>query len=95
MKHSMKWFSERNQAIQQIILDELLVAARTGLDDLGIDQQDSNRYLGIIEQRASTMRTGSQWQLDFLNAYQDDRQLLTLNYLQNQLEGQPVHTWSI
>jgi len=95
MKHSMKWFSERNRTIQQIILDELLVAARTGLDDLGIDQQDSKRYLDIIEQRASTMRTGSQWQLDFLNAHQDDRQSLTLNYLQNQLEGQPVHAWSI
>jgi hypothetical protein len=95
MKHSMKWLTDRNQTIQQIILDQLLVAAEAGLNDLGIDQQDSRRYLGIIEQRAATMRTGSQWQLDFLNAHQDDRELLTLKYLQNQLEGQPVHTWSV
>jgi gamma-glutamyl:cysteine ligase YbdK (ATP-grasp superfamily) len=95
MKHSMGWLADRNRTIQQLILDELLLAARAGLDDLGIDQQDSRRYLGIIEQRASTMRTGSQWQLDFLNAYQDDRQLLTLNYLERQLEGQPVHTWPV
>jgi hypothetical protein len=95
MKHSMSWLADRNQTIQHLILDELLTAARAGLDDLGIDQQDSRRYLDIIEQRASSLKTGSQWQLDFLNAHQDDRQLLTLNYLKNQLEGQPVHTWSV
>ena len=61
--------------------------------ELGIDEQDSKRYLSIIEQRVEKNRTGSEWQLNFLNAHQDDRTLLTLNYLKNQMSGKPVHQW--
>ena len=94
LRHSMTWMENRNRTIQHLILDEMLPAAEAGLHGLGIDESDSKHYLGIIEQRVSTAQTGSQWQLDFLNAHQDDRQLLTLNYLRNQQEGRPVHTWS-
>ena len=94
IKHKTSWFNKSTESLQKIILDKLLIEAETGLYRLGIDEQDCRRYLSIIEQRVKNNRTGSEWQLDFLNAHQDDRTLLTLNYLENQKSGRPVHEWS-
>jgi len=93
LKHKTSWLNKNTETFQRIILDRLLVEAETGLYKLGIDEHDSRRYLSIIEQRVEKNRTGSEWQLNFLNAHQDDRTLLTLNYLKNQISGQPVHEW--
>lgn len=93
LKHKTRWLNKHTETLQKTILDKLLIEAETGLYKLGIDQADSKRYLSIIEQRAIHNKTGSQWQLDFLNAHQNDRTLLTLNYLRNQITGQPVHEW--
>ncbi|MBE9560184.1 MAG: glutamate--cysteine ligase, partial [Proteobacteria bacterium] len=95
LKHKTSWFSKKTDTLQKIVLDKLLVEAETGLYKLGIDQRDSKRYLSVIEQRVEQNRTGSEWQLNFLNAHQDDRTLLTLNYLKNQISGQPVHEWDL
>ena len=95
LKHKTNWFSQNTDPLQKIIIDKLLVEAETGLYKLGIDQQDSQRYLSIIQQRVEKNKTGSQWQLDFLNAHQDNRTQLTLNYLKNQISGRPVHEWDI
>jgi gamma-glutamyl:cysteine ligase YbdK (ATP-grasp superfamily) len=93
LKLKTTWFDMKTDTLQRIILDRLLIEAEAGLDKLGISEQDSQRYLSVIEQRVKNNRTGSQWQLNFLNAHQDDRTLLTLNYLKNQKSGKPVHEW--
>ena len=95
LKYKTKWFSKKTDTLQKIILDKLLVEAETGLYKLGIDQHDSKRYLSIIQQRVEKNKTGSEWQLNFLNAHQDDRTLLTLSYLKNQISGRPVHEWDL
>lgn len=95
LKHKTRWLGEHTETLQKIILETLLLQAETGLYQLGIDQADSRRYLHIIEQRVESNKTGSQWQLDFLNAHQDNRTQLTLNYLRNQCSGQPVHEWDL
>jgi len=93
LKHKTRWLGKKTDSLQKIILDKLLLEAETGLYQLGINQQDSQRYLGVIEQRVAQNKTGSQWQLNFLNAHQNNRTQLTLNYLKNQMSGQPVHEW--
>lgn len=93
LKHKTRWFSKKTDTLQKIILDKLLIEAEAGLYQLGIDQQDSQRYLSIIQQRVENNKTGSQWQLAFLNAHQNNRTQLTLNYLKNQVSGKPVHQW--
>ena len=95
LKYKTKWFSKKTDSLQNTILEKLLLEAETGLYKLGIDQYDIQRYLSIIAKRAESDRTGSQWQLDFLNAHQDDSTLLTINYLHNQVSGQPVHEWDL
>jgi len=93
LKHKTSWLSKSTDTLQKIILDRLLIEAETGLYNLGINQQDCQRYLSIIEQRVKKNRTGSQLQLNFLDAHKDNRTQLTLNYLKNQTSGQPVHEW--
>ena len=95
LKHKISWMGERPDSLQNIILNRLLNEAETGLYKLGIEQSDVQRYLSVIQQRVEQNKTGSQWQLDFLNAHQDNRTLLTLNYLKNQKSGQPVHEWDL
>ncbi len=95
LKHKTGWFNKNSDTLQKTILEKLLIEAEAGLYKLGINQQDSKRYLSIIEQRVTKNRTGSEWQLAFLNAHQDDRTLLTLNYLNNQKSGRPVHEWDL
>ncbi|MFV9614803.1 MAG: glutamate--cysteine ligase [Gammaproteobacteria bacterium] len=93
LKHKTRWLSNKTDTLQKIILEKLLTEAETGLYKLGINQKDSQRYLGVIQQRVEQNKTGSQWQLNFLNAHQDNRTQLTLNYLKNQMSGKPVHEW--
>lgn len=93
LKHKTSWLGSNTDTLQKIILDRLLIEAETGLYKLGINQQDCQSYLSIIEKRVEKNRTGSQWQLNFLNTHQDNRTQLTLNYLKNQITGKPVHEW--
>ena len=94
LKHKTRWFDNKIDSLQNIILNRLINEAEEGLNKLGIDQHDIRRYLSIIEQRVKNNRTGSQWQLGFLDAHQNNRTLLTLTYLRNQKSGRPVHEWS-
>jgi len=95
LKYKTPWFDKKNETLQNTILNKLLLEAETGLYSLGIDEKDCKRYLSIIEQRVENNRTGSQWQLNFLNAHQDNRTLLTVQYLKNQMTGLPIHEWDL
>ncbi|MDT8283252.1 MAG: glutamate--cysteine ligase, partial [Gammaproteobacteria bacterium] len=85
LKNKTRWLDGKTISLQRIILDRLLAQAETGLRKLGIDEKDNQRYLSLIQQRVEKNLTGSQWQLNFLNAHQGDRTALTLNYLKNQM----------
>ncbi len=93
LKHKTKWLDTNTYTLQSIVLDKLLDEAESGLYKLGINQHDIQRYLSVIEQRVIQNRTGSQWQLNFLNTHNNDRTLLTQTYLKNQTAGQPIHEW--
>ncbi|MDT8451446.1 MAG: glutamate-cysteine ligase family protein [Gammaproteobacteria bacterium] len=95
LKHKTHWFDDKVDTLQTIILERLLDQAETGLAELGINQQDGRHYLAVIRQRIEKNRTGSQWQLDFLKAHNNDQSLLTLTYLNNQKTGRPVHEWDL
>jgi len=57
------WFDERQMPAQQLILEELLPLADEGLREAGIDSDDIERYLGVIERRVGSRQTGARWQL--------------------------------
>jgi len=93
------WPGKASVPAQRLIGDHLLPLAREGLTELGIESDDIERYLGIIEARVGTLRTGAHWLMDSYNALRDTgtraerMAALTAATLSRQKEGRPVHEW--
>ncbi len=95
------WFNEQQLPAHQLILEQLLPLARRGLTSAGIDAADIDRYLDVIEQRATNRRTGSRWLLDSMEAlegkgsHDECLRSLTASMIRQQSTGQPVHSWEL
>ncbi len=95
------WIDGKSYSASSLILDHLLLFARQGLESAGVDTSDIDKYLGVIDERVRSGRTGAQWMLKSLSATEgpgpkDMRyRVLTSTMLQRQKEGKPVHTWPI
>ncbi|MBY0287267.1 MAG: hypothetical protein K2X52_08965 [Mycobacteriaceae bacterium] len=86
----------------RLTLDVLLPAAAAGLDAWGVDTVDRDRYLGVIEARVRSGRTGAAWQIETVRGLQE-RGLeriaalheMTRRYVEHAHTGAPVHEWPI
>jgi hypothetical protein len=75
--------------------------ARVGLDAWGVQEEESDRLLGIIEQRCLAQQNGASWFVDKFHARAGegdgdrlDALRSTLNdYRANMHTNEPVHTW--
>src|SRR3954468_11486081 len=61
------WFDHEEFSVQQLVLEKLLPLAESGLRRAGVDDADAKHYLGMLERRVSTRRTGSRWMLQSLS----------------------------
>jgi len=95
LEADLTWFEGRAISARDLLVNELLPAARAGLKQLGVDPADRDRYLGIIERRLASGITGSRWQTGWVDRHGPDYQGLTRAYLRQQQSGQPVHEWSL
>ena len=97
----LSWPERGNIPAQQLLLVDLLPVARQGLQDLDTDSSDIDRYLGVIEERVRSLRTGSQWQVDSYDAMKCDGSqaecltAIVAATVSRQLSEQPVHTWEL
>ncbi|MFT5048865.1 MAG: CBS domain-containing protein [Chlamydiales bacterium] len=97
----LRWFGGTEHAADELILEQLLPIARAGLASRGIDGGDIDRYLGVIQDRVASGRTGAQWALDSLaamdaHAHGDSKsRSLTAGLLAGSESGRPVHTWPL
>jgi gamma-glutamyl:cysteine ligase YbdK (ATP-grasp superfamily) len=89
------WVDGERSTIQRLVLDRLLVECETGLHKLGIYQEDIDHYLSIIDKRIASGQTGSAWQRRFAETHDNDMNLLTKTYLDNQRSDEPVHDWDL
>ena len=95
------WPGHQQIPADELILQELLPVAREGLANRGVDAADADRFLGVLEERVRTKRTGAQWQLDSFSALRDRGSraerlaAITAATIEKQAEGRPVHTWSL
>lgn len=93
------WPGRPSVPAAELILDDLLPLARQGLDELGIDSADAERYLGVLEERVERHQTGAQWVLDSLTHLGDDGTkaerlaALTLATIERQEATEPVARW--
>lgn len=87
------WLDGKTWNMQELLRRRLLPMAREGLQEVGCAGGDIDRYLGIIDERVRTGRTGARWQVQFLDSNGPDLALLLQRYLENQDSGVPVHEW--
>ena len=80
----------------------LLPLAHEGLRRSDVSDEASERYLGVIEQRCVTHRTGSAWQravVSLLEQRGADRACALRGMLRQYVDlmhaGEPVHTWPV
>ncbi|MFZ1703801.1 MAG: CBS domain-containing protein, partial [Saprospiraceae bacterium] len=94
------WFKdEKINAVD--LVKRLLPIARKGLESKGVNADDINKYLGVIEQRANNHMTGARWMLRAFTKLHDNvntdeaLSVLTASMLQNQKTNKPVHEWKL
>jgi gamma-glutamyl:cysteine ligase YbdK (ATP-grasp superfamily) len=77
----------------------LLPVARQGLVGAGVDPQEADRLLGVVEGRIAARQTGAVWQRRALAALEPalGRQAALVamleRYLEHAASDEPVHTW--
>jgi hypothetical protein len=88
--------------IDQLTREVLLPAAAAGLDAWGVDPDDRDRYLGVIEARVRRGRTGAAWQTEAVRYFEERGQErvaalheMTRRYVEYARTGAPVHEWPV
>ncbi len=90
---NLVWQGGRRGRARDLLLEELIPAARRGLERAGFDSDDVIEYLRLIKERVSTGRNGSWWQRASVARHGTDMATLTLAYMDHQESGLPVHRW--
>ncbi len=98
----LSWFGGDRVPANELLLSELIPIARRGLRSSGIDPEDADRYLDIVEERVSSGTTGAQWMLESLARMKrlpstrvDRLNAVVSGMLSRQKTGTPVHTWTL
>jgi CBS domain-containing protein/gamma-glutamylcysteine synthetase len=93
------WFNNETLPAAGLICEKLLPMAADGLARSGVDSADVDRYLGVIERRVATSRTGAQWIVQSLGEMRDRGTMgerlaaLTAATVTRQHENTPVSEW--
>jgi CBS domain-containing protein/gamma-glutamyl:cysteine ligase YbdK (ATP-grasp superfamily) len=96
-----RWFGNQVLNADELILTELVPAARQGLLSHDVASEDVDRYMGIIEERVRSGQTGSRWILDSIaglgvQGKEEERyRAVTSAMAERQASGKPVHTWDL
>jgi hypothetical protein len=88
--------------VDQLVHEVLLPAAAAGLDAWGVEADDRDRYLGVVEARVRCGRTGAAWQTEVAR-YLEEHGLqriaalheMTRRYAEHARTGAPVHQWPV
>ena len=95
LESSLIWLDGKETSLRNLLLAELIPMASEGLQQLGINRDDIEHYLGIIRNRVESGQNGANWQKKYVTRYGRDFSQMTAAYLQNQLSGKPVHEWDV
>jgi len=93
------WLDGEDITARALVLERLLPLAEAGLRRQAVADADVARYLGVIEERVRSARTGARWQLSSWNSLRDRStpaeraNALVAATIQRQLTGRPVSEW--
>jgi len=92
----VSWAGKKHGSIRDLMLRELLPAAREGLRRMRIADDDIAYYLDeVIGRRIESGRNGARWQRDFIARHGPDFKALTRAYYENQRRNIPVACWEM
>ena len=99
----VRWIDGKSHPVAALIREELLPAAREGLAARGVASDDVDYYLGVIDDRVRTERTGAKWIVESLvsmasgsDATAEVRsRALVHAMLDAQAAGMPVSEWPL
>ncbi len=100
LKAGFRWLDGRVAGARDLILQEALPLARSGLLAAGVGVSDVDLYLGTIQERVEARVTGARWLLDSAKAmkHQGTRAewlaALTAGMVSREKSGEPCHLWS-
>lgn len=101
MNSKMHWIDDATISVRDLLLEELIPLARTGLRACAIDENDIDLFMGTIEARVASGRNGARWMLNAVAKIRDygtrSERLSTLTAatISRQNSGIPVHEWSL
>jgi CBS domain-containing protein len=96
-----RWIDGESHSATSLILNTLLPSAREGLRSAQVDENDIDKYLGIIEERTRCGQTGTRWIIKSLAAMPDSpskdvrQRRLTSAMLDCQKQERPIHEWPV
>ncbi len=96
-----QWVDGETIGAARLITEKLLPLARKGLLETGVDEEDVEKYLGIVRSRVESRLTGSAWTLKSLakmkqlGTREERLAALTAGTAKRQHAGDPVHLWSL
>lgn len=88
------WFDGRLAPLHQVLEAELLSPAMVALQQTGVREDEIRAAEQILQARLETKQNGAAWQRRKYAEYDNDARRLLLEYERNQVQGEPVHTWS-
>ncbi|MCK5795689.1 MAG: CBS domain-containing protein [Deltaproteobacteria bacterium] len=97
----LTWVGGKALPARTLLKQQLFPLAREGLQSVGIDEADIDRYLGVVEARVDSGRTGSQWVLQSVKGMQElgtrfERLCaVTAGAVKRQNVGAPIVEWSL
>lgn len=101
IRAQMCWFDDTHMPAKELLLEQLLPLAREGLQEAGINQDDIDRYLGVLHDRVAARRTGARWALESLEKMEDNGTLnqrlrcLVSSMVDQQSGGKPICEWTL
>ncbi len=95
------WIKDQKISATELVKKELLPLAKAGLKKQGINPNDIDRYMDIIEGRADKHMNGARWMLRTFTKLKSETStdealtVMTAAMVRNQNESKPVHTWEM
>ena len=95
LRAHLSWSNAEVLSVHELLEQQLLPMAESGLQQLGVDKHDRQIYLDVIAERLKSGMNGANWQRAFVSKHGADMTALTAAYLERQESGKPVHEWTI
>ncbi len=96
LRAKIKWEGGATCVVETLLDDILLPAAKQGLQQAGLAQEEIDYYLGeVMAYRVKTGQNGAAWQRAYIAKHGSDFQEMTRAYYENQKRNLPVYQWTM